>query len=243
MIIYKTTNLINNKIYVGKDSYNNPSYLGGGKLIKRSIKKYGRNKFRKEILETCNSEEELNKSEIYWIQKLNSTNPNIGYNLDTGGTGGRHSEETRILMSKLALKRDRSFYENKERNKKISEVRKGKKHSKETIIKMKKWHSDNREKITHQLKLFTGFTGRKRTNEFKDQLKKANSGINNPNSKIYYVTDSFGNEYEFVNRNLLIEFFNKLNEPFINPREMVSPNNLLRNGENKGWIVKKDLRK
>lgn len=39
MIIYKTTNLINNKVYIGKDSKNKPSYYGGGILLKKSIKK------------------------------------------------------------------------------------------------------------------------------------------------------------------------------------------------------------
>jgi hypothetical protein len=32
MIIYKTTNLINGRFYVGSDKYNNPKYLGSGKL-------------------------------------------------------------------------------------------------------------------------------------------------------------------------------------------------------------------
>lgn len=42
MQIYKTTNLINSKIYIGQDSKNNLSYLGSGKLIKQAINKYGR---------------------------------------------------------------------------------------------------------------------------------------------------------------------------------------------------------
>ena len=38
MIIYKTTNLINGKIYVGKDSNNNPNYLGSGQIIKKLLR-------------------------------------------------------------------------------------------------------------------------------------------------------------------------------------------------------------
>lgn len=34
MIIYKTTNLINQKFYVGKDSHNNPNYYGSGSRLK-----------------------------------------------------------------------------------------------------------------------------------------------------------------------------------------------------------------
>jgi len=88
MIIYKTTNLINNKIYIGKDKNNNPSYMGSGKIIKKAINKYKKENFKKEILEYCFSEEELNEKEIYWIAFLNSTDKNIGYNIQKGGYGG-----------------------------------------------------------------------------------------------------------------------------------------------------------
>jgi hypothetical protein len=37
MIIYKTTNLINQKFYVGKDTHNNPNYYGSGKRLKLAI--------------------------------------------------------------------------------------------------------------------------------------------------------------------------------------------------------------
>lgn len=47
MIIYKTTNKINGKIYVGLDTKNNPKYLGSGKIIKFAIKKYGKENFEK----------------------------------------------------------------------------------------------------------------------------------------------------------------------------------------------------
>lgn len=51
MNIYKTTDLINGKIYVGQDSKYKETYLGSGSLIYRSIRKYGRENFKKEILE------------------------------------------------------------------------------------------------------------------------------------------------------------------------------------------------
>lgn len=88
MVIYKTTNLINSMIYVGKDCANNKNYLGSGKLIKSAILKYGKNNFKKEILEICNSNEELCKREIYWIKKLNALDKSIGYNIAEGGDGG-----------------------------------------------------------------------------------------------------------------------------------------------------------
>ena len=65
MIIYKTTNLINGKIYVGKDSKNNNNYLGSGKILNLAINKYGIENFKKETLCECLSSKELNKAERY----------------------------------------------------------------------------------------------------------------------------------------------------------------------------------
>jgi len=76
-------NKLNNKFYIGKDKNNNPNYLGSGKLIKRAIKKYGKENFKKEILEECKTDDELNKREIYWINKLKPK-----YNIAKGGNGG-----------------------------------------------------------------------------------------------------------------------------------------------------------
>ena len=42
MQVYKITNLLNNRIYIGQDSNSNPNYFGSGKLIKQAIKKYGK---------------------------------------------------------------------------------------------------------------------------------------------------------------------------------------------------------
>lgn len=91
MIVYKTTNLINGKIYIGQDRNNNPSYLGSGKKLKRAITKYGRENFIKETLETCAFEEELNEREIYWISKFNSQSRKTGYNISAGGKEGDRS--------------------------------------------------------------------------------------------------------------------------------------------------------
>ena len=87
MIVYKTTNLINGKIYVGQDTKNNPKYLGSGKLLKKSIAKYGKENFRKEILESCVDKNLLDEREKYWILTLNSRDPKIGYNIANGGEG------------------------------------------------------------------------------------------------------------------------------------------------------------
>ena len=88
MVIYKTTNLINGKIYIGQDLENNPNYFGSGLIFKKAILKYGKNNFKKEILEYCFNKQELCEKEKYWIKKLNSQNKNIGYNITGGGEFG-----------------------------------------------------------------------------------------------------------------------------------------------------------
>ena len=103
MIIYKITNLLNGKIYIGKDSKNNPNYFGSGVYIWRSIKKHGKENFVKEVICECSSKEELNEKEKYWIEELDSRIPN-GYNISAGGESGSSgciwSEESKMKLRK-----------------------------------------------------------------------------------------------------------------------------------------------
>ena len=87
-IIYKTTNRINGKIYVGQDKNCNPNYKGSGILLHRAISKYGWDNFVKETLEVCQSKEELNLREQFWIKELNARDKTVGYNISAGGSGG-----------------------------------------------------------------------------------------------------------------------------------------------------------
>ena len=88
MVIYKTTNLVNGKFYIGKDKKNDPTYLGSGHILKFSIKKYGKENFKKEILEVCDSEEILNEREKFWIRELKCRERDDCYNIGEGGIGG-----------------------------------------------------------------------------------------------------------------------------------------------------------
>lgn len=88
-IIYKTTNIINNKIYIGAHSTDNvdDGYLGSGKLINESIKKYGVENFKKEILYFFKTPEEMfeKEKEIVTEEFINRSDV---YNIVTGGFGG-----------------------------------------------------------------------------------------------------------------------------------------------------------
>lgn len=88
MEIYKITNTLNGKIYIGKDTTSDPKYYGSGLLIRRSINKYGIDNFTKEIIDITEDYGELSDKEKYWIKQYNSTNPEIGYNISEGGDGG-----------------------------------------------------------------------------------------------------------------------------------------------------------
>jgi hypothetical protein len=84
-LIYKITNIINGKYYIGKHKTNqvDDGYMGSGKLIVAAIRKYGIDNFTKEILHYCISEEEMNAKETELVVVNEQT-----YNLCPGGHGG-----------------------------------------------------------------------------------------------------------------------------------------------------------
>jgi group I intron endonuclease len=106
MIIYKITNLLNGKIYVGKDAYdrNITDYSGSGVLIRKAINKYGIECFTKEVLENV-SEDNWKECEIFWIKELKTQDPKIGYNIAEGGSGGNtwghHTNDRKIEIKHL----------------------------------------------------------------------------------------------------------------------------------------------
>lgn len=81
MVIYKITNLVNGKQYIGRDSRNNPNYLGSGTAIKNAILKHGRANFKKEILEHCKDIDHLIDREEYWLNYYDAGNNPMFYNL------------------------------------------------------------------------------------------------------------------------------------------------------------------
>lgn len=85
-VIYKTTNLINGKFYIGKHQTKDISdgYIGSGKLLKYAIKKYGSDQFKTEIILECISEAYMNLAEKILVV----IDPEVSYNLCRGGRGG-----------------------------------------------------------------------------------------------------------------------------------------------------------
>jgi group I intron endonuclease len=99
VIIYKTTNLINGKSYIGQSKYDrNEKYLGSGPLLKKAIIKYGKKNFIKGIVEYCLSKEELDEKETFYIKLYNTLVPN-GYNISIGGNRDFHNDKTSQRIS------------------------------------------------------------------------------------------------------------------------------------------------
>ena len=163
--IYRIRNLINNKTYIGQHKYKklNDSYLGSGKLIKQAIDKYGKENFKKEILEYNIPTVELaNDFEQMYIL-FERAKGKAEYNLADGGKSGspmrghHHSEETKRKQSESH--KNPSLETRDKISKNHSHYWKGKIFSEET-----------RRKISESKK------GIKLSEEHKEKLSKINKG-------------------------------------------------------------------
>lgn len=114
-IIYKTTNKINDKYYIGchRTANLNDRYLGSGKHLRHAIKKYGEENFQFEILHSVSSKEKMFEIERSLVNE-DLVKDKQTYNLKIGGIGGKqgivgafkgktHTEETKEKIRRAAL--------------------------------------------------------------------------------------------------------------------------------------------
>lgn len=122
--IYRVTNQLNGKFYIGKHQTLNPNdrYFGSGKALRDAIKLHGKENFTKEVLFDFDTEAEMNVKERELVTEDLVADPK-SYNMAVGGEGGPHfkgrphSEETKAKISSSNTGRKQeyspSFYENK----------------------------------------------------------------------------------------------------------------------------------
>lgn len=169
--IYKITNNLNGKIYIGKHQTNdiNDDYMGSGKAIKNAIRKYGKNSFYKEILFIYDNEVEMNLKEKEliteeFIQKGNT------YNTGVGGEGGPHFKgKTHSLATKN----------------KIALISRSRTHSLET---RKKISDSNRTRI------IKNDTKRKISEKAKERFLKEDAKLKISNSLKQHYNDNIENK-------------------------------------------------
>jgi group I intron endonuclease len=138
--VYLTINLVNGKKYIGDHSTNNlnDGYLGSGILIKRAIKKYGKEKFQRKILKKLKNRNEAFLLQEKFILKYNTLTPS-GYNVSLKGghqTVESLSEKTKEKIRKAVSGENSPWL--------------GKTHSSETILKLRESKLKDRNPFFHK---------------------------------------------------------------------------------------------
>lgn len=175
-LIYKTTNLINGKIYIGKHIARciDDGYMGSGKLLKRAISKYGIENFVREILHECSSEEEMNAKEAEIVTE-EFCNLDTNYNLCVGGQGGfsyinRNDLQGFVLDSNLAKRgrieanKNGALIKSKQRRNELRNDRDWVERNKSAI----------REGRAKSSKKGSSFLGKTHTDQTKDKMRLSN---------------------------------------------------------------------
>ncbi len=170
--VYITTNLLNGKQYVGDRSCDclpsQDPYLGSGRpYFKNALKKYGKLKFQKEILERFDNKQEAFNAQEKYIDKFNTLVPN-GYNISPkGGMGVRdcHSKESKLKISKSLKK---AYKEGRKEKPDFSK-------EKHPLFNTQR-SEETREKISKSNKGKQTWLGKTHTEESKEKISKSNKG-------------------------------------------------------------------
>ena len=172
--IYKITNEVNGKIYIGKHQTKdlNDGYMGSGKHLKRAINKHGLENFTKEILFQFDNETDMNAKEAELVTE-EFVKEDTNYNLCPGGHGGFGYINSTGLNTSGVVNRDY-----KEISKKVQETRMLRNYvvSDETRIKLSEnnWSKNNPE--LHKKHVSGLHSGKQKSEEHKKKISEKLSG-------------------------------------------------------------------
>lgn len=195
-IVYKITNKLNGKVYIGKHQTQDvdDDYMGSGKLLKRAINKHGTENFTKEILHVFDTEEEMNAKERELVTEDFCLREET-YNLCVGGRGG-FSYINREGLTSFELKSTDVQEQIRANGRKSLTLwrktdRYKREHPNHTKLAMKGWFK----------KYGKGngpFKGKKHSIETKQKISKTNSaksiGHNNSQFGTMWITDGTNNK-------------------------------------------------
>lgn len=185
-IIYKLINIVNKMFYIGQTWKSLSDRMNSGRgytncaRLNNAINKYGIENFKYEVLTFCGTQCTADYWEIYFIEKYDGRNPEIGYNLKTGGSAGKHSIETKEKMAKSHIG--------------INTWMKGKNLSPETKLKLskslmgknlgKKTSDETRKKLSAaKLGKPSPFKGKTQSRESRAKMSKSRIGNSNRKGK------------------------------------------------------------
>jgi hypothetical protein len=172
--VYKTTNLMNGTYYIGVHSTWNieDDYLGSGKRLIRSVNKYGRENFKREILAFFETNKEAYEYESHLVNE-ELIKDELCLNLKPGGSGGFSSEQQKMNANKSnqrqkwLMKNDKNWADNR-------------------ICKMKESGSNTFKKLHSEGKIkHDNFKGKSHTEESKKLMSESskNKGLSDSNSQ------------------------------------------------------------
>jgi hypothetical protein len=205
MIVYKITNSINNKAYIGitsgtlKDRMKAHKNHSGNKRRKLydAFRKYGFENFQAEIIEEIATKKEAIEKETFYIKHFDTFSN--GYNMNEGGTGlVYHTEETKKKISEnnYWLGKSRSDEDNpmfrkthtNEAKRKISESNKGNKH------RIGKLHTEETKKLISEKAKgrASPIKGKKRSDEFRKKVSEGKKGKTPKLKFVYEITTPTG---------------------------------------------------
>jgi group I intron endonuclease len=107
-VIYKITNTVNGKVYVGqtcaplerrwREHKGDARTRTTCRYLHAAMRKYGYENFTIEVVDRSDSRDELAEKEIAWIAKLDAMNPEKGYNCTSGGTACVHGPSSKARV-------------------------------------------------------------------------------------------------------------------------------------------------